>query len=339
MFSPRLASAPRRRRAYRTALRARGYLLSTLTLVIALPAAALAILLIHRLDARLGYGIAYALFALWALAGLALLLMNSRIAAKAVLRPLRDTDPAKLSKVWSEVLTAAGLAPTRRHALWVNEQDRGVEAFVVGGVVAIDHAAARTLRARDLRGVLAHELGHALSNSGNPLRILASALKIPLKTLLRLLFSAIDLLEHLRILPDAGVYTTEVTLFRKATCCAALAAGSAYLIGPLPTLALAAPIALEPVLHHALRRQGERLADRVATDLGYGPNMMSYLEIRSADHAAAHRLPLHVTGPTARALHLLAASTATHPNPQARIAAIERRIRHRETRSPGTVTP
>lgn len=330
MFSPPLESAPRRHRAYRTALRARGYLLSALTLVIALPSAALTILLIRQLDARLGHGIAYVLFALWALAGLALLLMNSRIAAKAVLRPLRDTDPAKLSKVWSEVLTAAGLAPTRRHALWVNEQDRGVEAFVVSGVVAIDHAAARTLRTRDLRGVLAHELGHALSSSGNRLRILASALKIPLKTILRLLFSTIDQLERLRILPDAGVYATEVGLLRRATCCAALVAASAYLIGPLPTVAFAVLVTLEPVLHHALRRQGERLADRVATDLGYGPNMVSYLEIRSADHGAAHRLPLHVSGPTARALHLLAASIATHPRPQARIAAIERRILRRE---------
>ncbi|WP_169815516.1 M48 family metalloprotease [Nocardia inohanensis] len=315
-------------------MRIRGFLSATLALPMALPAAALTVLVILRIGDRYGHRVAYALFGLWAVAAVALLLLNSSTAARLFLRPPGDEDPAKLARIWPEVLAAAGLTPTRRNSLWVNEHERGgTEAFVVGGVVAVDREAARTLSTRALRGVLAHELGHYLARTGDRLRLLASALSFPVRMTAALAVSCIGWLERLYLLPDAGCYAIEVRMFRKAGLCALLTGVVAHILGVSLACTLITLAALEPILRHALHRHGETVADRVAADLGYGPDLLVYLRFRAEDPPGSPWPPIHTGGLTGRFLRLCELATATHPQPEMRTAAVEARIRLRESRS------
>ena len=210
-------------------------------------------------------------------------------------------EQARLEPAWQDVVHQAG-QPAKRFVLAVTDSPE-LNAYACGGhVVAVSTGALELLPDDELRGVLAHELGHHLGLHTVALTI-THWLSLPIITLARIGF----LLERVA--------------FAAADALARRSAGLA-LIGRIVSavLQLLAWAFLATVL--IARRIGDRLgrtaeftADQRAVEMGYGP------------HLALALRRVHALDRSERAVDGRPRAIGSHPSPVLRTARIEARLR------------
>ena len=215
-------------------------------------------------------------------------------------RPTPD-ELDRLEPAWHDVLRQAGL-PARRFVLAVTDSPE-LNAYACGGhVVAVSTAALELLPDDELRGVLAHELGHHLGLHTVALTI-THWLSLPIITLARIGF----LLERL-------AFAASDLLARRS---AGLALIGRIVSAILQVIALAflATVLIARRIGDRLGRSSEFTADERAVDMGYGRHLvMALRRVHAMDRqeAAQNELPRALGG---------------HPSPVLRTARIEARLR------------
>ena len=210
----------------------------------------------------------------------------------------------RLEPAWHDVLRQAGL-PARRFVLAVTDSPE-LNAYACGGhVVAVSTAVLELLPDDELRGVLAHELGHHLGLHTVALTI-THWLSLPIITLARIGF-----------LLDRLAFAASDLLARRS---AGLALIGRIVSAILQVIALAflATVLVARRIGDRLGRSSEFTVDERAVDMGYGRHLVMALrrvhamERHYSQYGAPSELPRPVGG---------------HPSPVLRTARIEARLR------------
>ncbi|WP_327145237.1 M48 family metalloprotease [Nocardia sp. NBC_01327] len=248
------------------------------------------------------------------------------VIARVMFRLRRPTlaEQSRIDQAWGPVSRAAGVPPDR-YRLWV--QDAGeLNAFATSGhIVAVTRIALDRLPPQHLSAVLAHELGHHLGGHSWA-ALLTYWYSLPGRVAVRALFTTTRFL---------FAVVAGFTLGAAGGAIGGRAGGDAAgcLIGPLvrllPWLILGTLTWFLYSIHPALvlvwaipfllawaSRWGERYADRVAADLGYGALLIEVLYgwLRAGEDDARRRDGLR------------ASMFATHPSHAARIQALEKHL-------------
>ncbi|MCU1639938.1 MAG: hypothetical protein JWN03_213 [Nocardia sp.] len=196
----------------------------------------------------------------------------------------RAVAAAVLTAVWKDVSRAAGI-PASRYRLTLIDSPL-VNAYAYPRrLIAVTEAAVRQLTSRELRGVVAHELGHELIG-GWGYRALRSLCIGPMGTVFYM--SILPLLDFInsgyRSFPPLGLRTAWTALVRTILLLCPVSAGVVALVaamtpalGTSAAIGLAAACAVQPLARMWLAWREEYLADRVAADLGYGAGLASHL--------------------------------------------------------------
>lgn len=255
--------------------------------------------------------------------GLAFYGPTEDVLAKVMFRFRRPTmhEQRRLDQVWGNVAQAAGV-DERRYRLWVQDSQEPNAYATSGHVVAVTRAAL-DLPPNHLAAVLAHELGHHLGGHAWA-RLLTYWYSIPGRLVVRIwywinyvIFAVLTGFSAgaagVAVGGRAGVNLTGC-LFGFAIRMFGLLwmlmiAWVLYSIHPAALLLLAIPVVLA-----WFGRHGEKFADRIAADLGYGQAMIEVLYgwLNSGhDHARSQR------GWRANLF-------ATHPTCASRIQALEK---------------
>jgi Zn-dependent protease with chaperone function len=210
-------------------------------------------------------------------------------------------ERARLHPQWLIVTQAAHLDPTR-FSLWV-EDSRECNAFAAGGRTVIVTREALALPDRQLAAILAHEVGHHLSN--HPVAdLLARWCALPAKlavVVTRLVIVVVVWLGRLFAYLSNGV--------------SILVAGVTVVILLAALLTLNPWLIIAPILaigDAAASRKGEFAADRTAARLGFGPDLLLVLRSFMANE--------HSSTPDRLRSRLL----ASHPPLPTRLARLER---------------
>ncbi|MEV6876585.1 M48 family metalloprotease [Amycolatopsis sp. NPDC051128] len=169
----------------------------------------------------------------------------------------------QLAPSWQAVCAAAGV-DSSRYRLWV-DRSRELNAFAAGGRAVAVTRTALDLEAPRLEAILAHELGHHLSGHTG-VSLLIAWLELPARVLARLVRLLADALPH--VARAFGAFGRPVA--------ALLGLGILAVLAFLDPWLLLAPL-LGPVLAWS-RRRGEYRADRMAAQLGYGPELVALLK-------------------------------------------------------------
>jgi Zn-dependent protease with chaperone function len=169
----------------------------------------------------------------------------------------------RLAPSWRAVCAAAGV-DSSRYRLWV-DRSRELNAFAAGGRAVAVTRTALDLEAPRLEAILAHELGHHLSgHTGVSLWI--AWIELPARLLARVLWLLAGALPA--VARAFGAFGRPVA--------ALLGLGILTALAFLDPWLLLAPL-LGPVLAWS-RRRGEYRADRMAAQLGYGPELIALLK-------------------------------------------------------------
>lgn len=247
------------------------------------------------------------------------------VIARVMFRLRKPTmaEASILDMVWGDVAVAAGVRP-ERYRLWVQDTQE-LNAFATSGHIVAVTRTALEMPPNHLAAVLAHELGHHLGGHAWA-RLLMYWYAIPG----RLTAKAFYWLNHM-----VFAILTGFTLGAAGGAVAGRAGGQAAgcLVGPIvrlfPVLWLLGLAWFAYAIHPALlllfaipfvlawfSRYGEKYADRVAADLGYGPPLVEVLYgWLNAGHDEARRQQ----GWRANLF-------SSHPSCAARIQALEKRL-------------
>jgi STE24 endopeptidase len=191
------------------------------------------------------------------------------------LRRPSPREQAYLDPVWQGVTAAAGV-DTAEYQLWVEQSNEPNASASLGHNVGVTTAALTHLPPRQLKAVLAHELGHHIGGHAwasllmwwysLPARIFTRVVAVVVGGTFRMLIGMFPLIGSV------------IALFVMVSVGAA---ALAMLSNPIFAL-LAALAVLSPLAAPWLARQGELRADRMAVDLGFGPELIeSFNEIAS----------------------------------------------------------
>jgi len=181
------------------------------------------------------------------------------------LRQPTDSEGALIGGAWQAVAERATVDP-RSYSLWVDDRDAPTACVPGGGILAVPHAAMR-IPARQRAAVIAHELGHHLAGHARA-RMLVQWYSAPARWVVRA-YRAV-----LRTTGRGGqVAGPAGAMVGCILGVVWLLIGFAVLLGLYtePWLRLAIPVLL--VLPW-LSRWAEKRCDRVAADLGFGPDLM-----------------------------------------------------------------
>lgn len=235
--------------------------------------------------------------------GVAGLLLFVRPFQTRVLTPLlgarmADADEAqRVADAWSDVAQASGL-PVDRYAVRVLPSDE-INAFACGGhLLVVTSRAVNDLDDRQLRGVLAHELGHHLG-----LHTVAVTIRHWLSLPLVVLAHVGRYLEHVgRAVADTfGEGSALVKMLGLMIAEVFKVVGQVLRVG----LDLADRVSTN------FSHRSEFEADEHAVDMGYGPELASALRTAKPRRRSVRS--------RARAQR----SATSHPAPQTRVARIE----------------
>lgn len=222
---------------------------------------------------------------------------------------LRRPTPAeqhRLALAWRAVARSAVIDPDD-YTLWIQDSHR-LNAFAAAGhTVAVTEATIRLRTSAQLEAVLAHELGHHLGGHS-------------WTGLLRWWYS----LPAIYTMQFAGYLTLSINAAIATSGWVMLAVVGIIVVAFLVLVTTAVPVLgillvvllVAPFVSLWFRRIQEREADRMATDLGYGPALIAVME--------PHASPSQPEGRPA--LRRLARIAATHPDHDERIRLINQRL-------------
>ncbi|MFE6859689.1 M48 family metalloprotease [Nocardia sp. NPDC057668] len=303
-------------------LRWRRRLATTAMFALSTPSIALGLMIVAWAGGLFGHGGTIVFLSVWAFIGAALLIVTMlaegfRPASNAHEWTSEQID--RLVPAWLDVATAAGVVESD-YVLSIDESTE-VRAYARGRwAVHVSSEAVRQLREPQLRAMLAHELGHLLSTRRNGASVVAGWCALPLHAVPRL---AIGIARKPADLARHG------GLLRVLLLCAALvvylstqASVLVVLLGPFHAFIAALLLIMELLAERATRRYGERLADRVAVDLGFGDGLLTFFREHGRDNCFGlpvrpdeHRLPTQLFAPL-----------SAYPLTRKRIRAIESRM-------------
>lgn len=176
-------------------------------------------------------------------------------------------ERSRLEPAWAIVTRAAGV-DGRAYHLWVEESDAPNASASMGHNVSATTAALTHLPGRQLTAVLAHELGHHVGGhawSGLlmwwyslPARIFTRAVVVVAGGVLRALIS---------LFPVVGMFAAGLLIVGTVSAAFALIANP--VVSALMVVAVVSPVVVP-----WLARRSELRADRVAIDLGFGPELV-----------------------------------------------------------------
>ncbi|ATL69854.1 M48 family metalloprotease [Nocardia terpenica] len=238
---------------------------------------------------------------------------TEHVIARVVFRLRRPTaaEQYRLDRAWSVVSRAAGI-PVDRYRLWVQETGE-LNAFASSGhIVAVTRGSLDRLAPQHLSAVLAHELGHHLGGHAWA-GMLSYWYSMPGRLFVRVL-SVVSR----GIIAVVGGIALGMAGAEGTGCLIAL-------VRWVPLLFLAGLTWMHPVLVVLwaiplvlawFDRYGEKYADRVAAELGFGPDLIEVfgLWLRAGRDDARRRRGLRAN------------LFATHPPLASRIQALEKRM-------------
>lgn len=213
----------------------------------------------------------WTVISLWILSGLAMLWRGSDALLTRVLLSVRQPTMVELRRLmpsWSAAANRIGVYGPR-YTLWVEDSKEVSASVTVGYTVAVTHWSLFTVPPAHLEAILARELLTHLSGRTWFSR-LAAWYSIPA----RLVALGIRLLVKLsRTIPAVG---WTIVCFLLVSYLGLILVAVVFFddrVGPLLYLT---PL-LAPLVLLGLRRWNERMADRAAADLGYGPRLIEVL--------------------------------------------------------------
>lgn len=335
MSVPVLEFAAQRER-YRAGLWKRRRRASVAMVLVSSPSMVLSGMIVARFGALLGRWEMIAGLALWLLVGVPILIFALQV---EVVRPKARTDEwtaeqaDRLGPAWREVIAAAGVSTA--DYLLVIQDSQDIRAGARGAwTVEITSGAVQNMQPSQLRGVLAHELGHLLSSRRKSGDFMFVWYAIPLHAVPFLAYGVIAL--PALFAGVKGVLEKVVMHVGQLVYAATIVWLIVLLLGPRCAPIAAALLYAQLLARRLVLRRGERLADLIAVDLGFGAGMVTHLRERN------HDASLWKTGIPRldRLSGFIAAPLSTHPPVRRRIRAIESRMSARErVLNPHTARP
>jgi Zn-dependent protease with chaperone function len=222
--------------------------------------------------------------------------------ARVMFRYRRPTmqEQYRIDHAWGAVTRSAGVRPDS-YRLWVQDSG-GLNASATSGHIVAVTRTALDLPPHHLAAVLAHELGHHLGGHSWA-ALLTNWYAIPGRLIVRVLYW----INHFIFAITAGCLIRPIVRLFPVLWYAGIT-WMLYLIHPALVLVWAIPLLVAWSV-----RSGERYADRVAADLGYG---QPFLEVLYSWLNAGHDEHRRRQGLRANLL-------ASHPSCASRIRALE----------------
>ncbi|WP_067542486.1 M48 family metalloprotease [Nocardia crassostreae] len=291
-----------------------------------MPSIVLAGVLVARVGGLLGHWGTVVLVVLWLCSGVPILMIGRGV--ESVRPDVRTPDwtPAQANRLlpaWRDVVAAAGISEDDYVVML--EKSREVQGWAMFfRTIRVTTGAVRTLHRPQLGAQLAHELGHLLSTRRQSVALTVGWLSAPLYFPPSLVCCAIAIPAGLA---GDGPLSRMAAALGSALYLPALA-GFLLLVFDPRTADIAAALLITQLLARRLVcRRDERMADRVAVDLGFGDGLSAYLREHGRD--------CHFGSParawTMRLSCFLAAPLSTHPSTRRRIRSIHSRMRRRES--------
>ncbi|WP_306360812.1 M48 family metalloprotease [Nocardia sp. CC227C] len=324
MSTPRLEVAGSRERArYRRGLRRYRYVSTTLRVVVGMPSVVLSGVIVGRLGGLFGLWGTIIAVELWLLS-IVPVLDGARRWRREKLAGLVAPTPEqarRLTPAWREVVDAAGVSEAD-YVISVPESEKVRGVAYDGRVVEISSAAVHRMTPAQLRGLLAHELGHLLSATRGVWYSMLYWYALPLHALPAAVSTAFEV--RSRRSPRTGILAAT-----EAAAWATVIGLLLWLLGLRGALIAIVLLVAQRLATLAIDRRDERVADRVAVDLGFGAGVLAWLRENGSESRAAG---------AGRALRgrLLLTMLSTHPFVDDRIRVVEARIHVRERDRPST---
>ncbi|WP_297621709.1 M48 family metalloprotease [Nocardia sp.] len=296
-------------------------------LIVSWPVPVLIGLLLARLGALVGDWLAVVLLVVWLVSATLLLLAFPRseeqIADYVPRRP-NAAESEVLNPAWHETMCALGLGDSA-FSLWVRQGEGPTGGALPGGMVVLSAAAVPELPPEQLRGLLAHEIGHLLGSGGVWWWRLAHWYAIPL----RLPLAAVTRFARLVTSRSAHVLQTGAVAAGQLGVLIGLSVLTWQLLGSVAAIVLLGSAGVQRFAQLAISRRSEFAADQVVVDVGYGAGWRAYL---------AHRrkydwMPVEIVESGSlviRALDLFVEINSTHPSVYRRIREIAWRWQTRQ---------
>jgi Zn-dependent protease with chaperone function len=176
-----------------------------------------------------------------------------------------NRERGQLEPLWQSVLERAGQTGQGNYRLWLDDTDELNAAAAGGSIVAVTRGAMR-YGERELAAILAHELGHHLGGHSWS-RLLMYWYSLPYVLTMRAFGFAVRVLAMISPMLALVVFG-----LGGLTALFVLTFASTYAL-PLIVLGIAAAV-IAPVMD----RKAELAADKMAADLGFGPDLIEVFQ-------------------------------------------------------------
>lgn len=216
----------------------------------------------------------------WVLSGLVALLPGIDGMLSKVLLGVRlptTVEEARIGPVWKSAAAKIGMAGPR-HSLWIEDSKEVTTPITIGRTVGVTHWALNKLSPALLEAVMVRELASHM-RSRSSLSRLGSWYSIPA----RLVAVAIRSLTRLsRSMPVVG---WAIFSFLVLSYLGVVLAAVIFFEDPVGPLLYLLPL-LAPLVLAGVRHWNERMADRAAADLGFGPQLIEVFYLWQAEQKA-----------------------------------------------------
>ncbi|WP_378740175.1 hypothetical protein [Nocardia brasiliensis] len=256
-------------------------------LLAAIPSAALMTVLLYGLGLALGIGVRGVLAATWFLLCTAWSAVCFRGAEHRWmvrifgLREPTSDEQRTLIAAWKNVARQADV-PASSYTLWVQKTDR--QLVTPGRMITTPPEALRRLTPRELEAVLAHQLAQRVQGRVAFWQLVFRNYNCPVVGIERTLMSSLDLIAVgdtiAQRLParSSRIFSVGWTvLTRILVACPAVAAAT-VIVGLAPALLLRFVPEVVALASRPLVARAEYRTDRIAVDLGYGPELGGVLQ-------------------------------------------------------------
>jgi Zn-dependent protease with chaperone function len=276
---------------------------SVASLALGLPWFIVSFFLVYLIGEAIAGGLAIVLVLFWLASGAIVFYPPAEyVFARAINRYRRPTavELERLSPAWDSVTNAARVDKSK-YSLWIQDADQ-VNAFAAAGhIVGVTRWALYALPTQHLAAVLAHELGHHLRGHAWA-GLLSYWYSLPGRFVYRV--AMFVLFVGLRVM---AAFSCLGFLIAISVLAILLAAFAPFLL----------PFIVVPPLLAYFSRLGEKQADRVAAELGYGQLL---IQVHNKWIAEGHDIARDQAGWRARLM-------ASHPSDADRIRALEAYLR------------